>query len=197
MKKFLLIAAILSASFACLAQTNKPAPPPAEATNVTQLLGLPASWASVGSLVESTFVDAEPYISNGIVTVEAGALYDSAAVKGRYGGFLDATVPMSQQSSIGIGAEYLNHKIIAGQVAVTLGTTTTLPVIGQVYAAVSTGPSVGFNGAGIGAYNFASARKKWQLSKSWTLTVGAGTGDVSQIPGEQFAGGFSLTKSFK
>lgn len=179
---------------------------PPGSTNLVQLLGLPDSFNTALATVESGFVDAAPYISNGIVTLEAGGLYNASDKHGKFGGFLDLTVPTSQQSGVGVGAGYLNGQLLDASVSLKLGTTTSLPLVGTVYAYISEGPDYNFQAKSIGNYGFVGFVKKFTLLTkvdptgkvipSLVGTFGAGVGNVSTLPGETIAFGASLTKTF-
>ena len=177
------------------APTNAPAPFQSS-SNWMQLIGLPPALQAGLSTIGAGLLDAEPYISNKVASIETGAFYDSSLSKGKLGFFLDGSVPLTQQTGVGIGGAYLGNHWLDATVNLQLGTTVTIPYLGQVYSYVSSGPEYDFNAKTLGAYNFAGAIKKFDLSKTWTLTVGAGAGDISTLKGTVIAGGLSLTKKF-
>lgn len=173
------------------AQTNTPPPTPPSATNLIQLIGLSPSLQQIGSTILNAFTDAQPYISNDIVDLAAGGLYNKSLASGKFGGFLEADIPTYQQMGIGVGAAYLDNTLFDATVNLKLGTTATLPVIGKVYMWAASGPDYAFahrvgkvtEAGGIGAYNFVGAEKDWDVGHGWVAGVNLGTGDISQISG--------------
>jgi hypothetical protein len=191
----LFVVAALAAVFTLSAQaqttnTNTVATSP---TNIVQLLGLPTGLTQVGQAIGTALVDVEPFISNSIVQVDCGALYNSTDTKGKVGCFLDATIPTTQQTAVGFGGAYLDSQWLDANVTLKLGTTVTkLPYIGPVYAWVASGPDYNFKTRSIGAYNFAGFTKQWDISKNWKLLADVGAGDISTVPGTTLMFGLSV-----
>lgn len=156
-------------------------------TNVTQLL---PTWAQN---IFTSLGDDAPYITNDVVNLQLGALYNGALPKGRIGAFADISVPTSQQTAAGVALAYLDGKLLYGSVTLTLGTTTSVPLLGSVYAFVEEGPSYTFSGSELGSFSFAGFEKRIDISKHWAATIGGGVGYVTQIPGTEKAAGASLS----
>ena len=126
-----------------------------------------------------------------------GCCTNKGIPRGKIGGFLDASVPVTQQSAIGFGGAYIGNQWFDATVNLKLGTTFQYPLVGKVYNFVASGPDWAFHSkyglqTGVGAYNFAGVEKTWDLSKKWNLTVGFAVGDISQLPGLTYAGGVQL-----
>lgn len=198
MKKAFSILIVVTAlySVSARAQTNSVVTNSAPATNIVQLLGLPPTWSDIISVIGRGLVDAAPYIPNAVADLEVGGLYNSNDKNGKFGGFADLTLPITQQTGVGLGGAYLNDQVLAANVNIKLGTTTTLPLLGPVYTYMSSGPSYDFHAKAMGAYNFVGFIKKWAISDRLTFTTGLAVGDISTLPGVCLAGGTSITYHF-
>ena len=203
MKRFsaLIGAALVTAvlTLTAHAQTGSNSPPAAAtpATNLVQLLGLPSELTQVWNAAGTALSDVQPFISNSIVQVDTGALYDSSLAKGKVGCFLDATVPTTQQTAVGFGGAYLDNTWLDANVTLKLGTTITkLPYIGPVYGWVASGPDYNFKTRSIGAYNFAGLSKSWDISKNWKLLADVGVGDITTVQGTVLLFGLSVNRHF-
>jgi len=215
MKRLLLICtALIAASASAQVVTNPPTILVAS-TNVGQLLGVPPSVIKGWNGFLGGLVDAAPYISNDIVNVDFGALYNSSDKHGKFGGYLAASVPTSQQSAIGVGGFYLNNQLGNATVNLTLGTTVSnLPILGKVWTFASSGPDYDFTkdpstgkAFGIGAYNAFGVQKTWELNmaaagaiptwyQNWSVGIKVGGFNISTIPGLGEFGGLELVKHF-
>lgn len=194
----------LAASLTADVVTN---PVPAANTgpsNLGQLLGLSPSATQLGSDFGAFFVDAVPYVSNDIVNLQVGGLYDKSLAHGKIGGFADIGVPISQQASLGFGGAYIGKQWFDGTVNLKLGSTFTWPVIGKwigpVYHAVSSGPDYDFHTTkgqtAIGAFNMMDSIKKFDISKKVTLQLDFGIGEETHLPGVLLAGSTILSYHF-
>ena len=206
-----LVAALLAATLCAPAQTTTPtgqtttpAMPPISLDKLTGV-GISSNTqvtiADVGGSILGALKDAQPYLSNGVYTIEMGGLYNSAAKNGRFGAFFDVQVPIAGQASIGLGTAYQDSQWLEGSVSARVGTTVnwtkSIPLvggwIGPVYAYVESGPSYNLKTHAIGSYNFAGFIKRWDISKKFELTAGGAVGNISSIPGTDYAFGASLT----
>lgn len=209
-------AAITVALASASAQTNTPAPAPAPATNAavaapaTNLLqeigltSLGAGW----SAFSAGFVDVEPYISNKIVSIDTGLLYNKSDKQGKFGGYIAASIPLTAQSEFCLGGFYLNKNIGNMEGSITLGTTVSNflgvgALLGPVYAWSAAGTDYNFakdpathSAYGVGSYTAAGVEKKFTLSKTWTFTPGFGVFNVSTIPGVGEMFNLKFTKRF-
>ena len=196
-----IIAAVLAAfalAYAAGAQTPAPAPTPtppaAPATNLLQSIGL-TSLGAGWSAFAAGFVDDAPYITNKIVSVDTGALYNSKDKQGKFGGYVAASIPLTAQAEFSLGGFYLNKQIGNMEGNITLGTTVSNfmgvgKLLGPVYAFTAAGtdynfakdPSTG-SAYGVGSYTAAGVEKNWHLSPTWNFALGYGVFNVSTIPG--------------
>jgi hypothetical protein len=173
------------------------------ASNILAAAGVTVSpgLAQVGSDFLGALADAQPYFSNGIYAIEGGVMYNPSDKTGKIGGFLDLQVPVAQQASIGFGGAYLDDHWLDASISARVGTTlnwpTNLPLVGSfigpTYAYLESGPDYDFHTHGVGSYNFAGIIKQWDISSKWKFTMGAAIGNISTLPGTDFAGGVSLT----
>lgn len=188
------------------AQTNTTTNTPTMATNLLQSIGMTSLGAGWSSFAQG-FVDAAPYVSNSIVSLDTGMLYNKSDTHGKLGAYLAATVPISQQAGIGIGGFYQNRQFGNGEVSLTLGTTVSNflgvgKLFGPVFTFVSSGPDYDFakgsdgKAIGVGSYNAAGFKKRIALGKTLELDVNVGTENISCIPGIGWFGGFTVTKHF-
>lgn len=167
-----------------------------QASNFLQYFHIPQPIQNAFSALGQGLNDAQPYIGNKVFAIEAGTLYNSGDKKGKFGGFLDVTVPISQQVGVGIAGGYLNGHWLDASVNVQLGTTISLPYVGDVFGYIADGPEYDFQAKSLGAYNFAGAIKKFPISKTSTFTIGAAVGNISTLPGTTIAAGGSWTATF-
>ena len=193
-------AAITVALASASAQTNSPAPAPATnaaaapATNLLQSIGL-TSLGAGWSAFAAGFVDNEPYISNKIVSVDTGLLYNKSDKQGKFGSYIAASIPLTAQSEFALGGFYLNKNVGNMEGSISLGTTVSNflgvgALLGPVYAWTAAGtdynwarnPNTG-SAYGVGSYTAAGVEKKFTLSKTWVFTPGFGFFNVSTIPG--------------
>ncbi len=167
-------------------------------TNAVQLLGLPPSLAQISCAVENALADAGPYETNSIIDADVGGLYDSALSKGKqYGAFTVLTLwQPAQQMSVGLGGAYIGGQWLDANMSIKIGTTTSLPYIGKVYAWASSGPDYSFKARAIGAYNFAGLLKNWDIGKQFYLGVSYGVGNISTLPGVIQEFGIHLSRHF-
>lgn len=186
---FFAIVLTVWAALAAHGQTNNsPFTVTAPKTNILQVLSAP-QW------LQSAFVslaDDAPYISNQVVMLEVGALYNNS-LKEKFGAFADLRIPTSQQTSVGLASGYLDNQILFGSVTFQIGTTTTIPIVGQVYAFVEDGPAWDFKDKEAANYIFTGLEKKFDISKHWAATIGAGIGNISSIQGQEKALGGSVS----
>jgi hypothetical protein len=190
MKAIWPLLALIAACFSAEAQTNYPS------TNVLQLLGFGTNVSGAVSVLEEGLIDAAPYITNDMLQVGIGPLYNGSDPKGKFGFFADATVPIGTQAGFGITGAYLNSSFLCGSMNLKLGTTVTLPVIGPVFTSIYSGPQYDFQTRSIGAYSFAGAIKKFDLNPGLDLIVGGGVGNISTLPGVCIAGEVKLCWHF-
>jgi hypothetical protein len=174
----------------------------AASTNLGQVLGLPAGITAGWNTFLSGLVDASPYISNDIVNVDVGMLYNSSDKHGKVGAYLGASVPTSQQTAIGIGGFYLDNHFGNATVNLQLGTTmSNVFLLGKVYTFIASGPDYDFSkdpltgkAYGIGAYNAAGFEKSWDFGgitpgvtpkwyQGWIFAIKAGVFNLSQVQG--------------
>ena len=142
-------------------------------TNLISLLGGGASAQQLASDVAGFFADAQPYLSNSIGTIDAALLYDKTLPKGKIGGFLGATIPVSQQAAIGFGGAYLGNTWYDATLNIKLGMTLSLPFIGKYYGWAGSGPDYNFRAKSIGAWNALGVEKDWDLGKLFGSTTSA------------------------
>lgn len=184
--------------------TNAPAPP---ATNLLQSIGL-TSLGAGWSAFSQGFVDDLPYISNRVVSVTAGALYNPSDKHGKVGGFIGVSVPMTSQTDLGLGGFYLNKQIGNAEASINLGMTVSNfmglgKLIGPVFTSTGAGPDYNFSkdpatgkAFGTGSFIFSKTEKNFHVSKTWNLSFGAGPFNISTIPGVGWFGDVKLTKNF-
>jgi hypothetical protein len=151
---------------------------------VTSLLpGLPG----VFGVILNNLVDDAPYVTNGKVSVDFAALFNSSNPKGtgHVGEYGQLTLPMSQQSAVGLGGGYVAGHSFITPVTLTVGTTlTNLPAaIGKVYSFVGDGVLYDFTGKQIGNWVCAGFYKNWTINNSVNLGLKVGTYNDSVVPG--------------
>lgn len=184
-------------------------------SNVFQLVGLP-SLGNAWNAFASGFVDAEPYVSNGVYTLDSGVLWNSSLQKGKMGAYVGASIPMTQQSAFGLLGSYEGGHWIGGTANIQVGTTVEhVPLIGSVYSFAAAGPDWDFTRdpntgkqQGIGSYTAAGFQKNWDVasapsgaSPKWyqniNIGVKLGVDNISTISGVGKFAGLSVTKKFK
>lgn len=170
-------------------------------TNISQLLGFSPSFQQLLSDATGVFNDVSPYITNDIVQIDTGILYNRAAKGGNLGAFADVNVPVSQQANVGFGGAYLDNTWLDATINIKLGTTFNWPVVGKVYAWVASGPDYNFKEKQIGAYDFAGLFKTWDIYHNaggvgWNIGLNGGIGDISSFPGTCYLLGVSVNAHF-
>jgi hypothetical protein len=153
--------------------------------------------SGVLSVVLSHLADDAPYITNGTFGADVAVLYNESNPigKGKVGFFGDLTVPMSQQTSVGLGAGTMTHRSFLTPVTFTAGTTlTNLPAaIGKVYSFVSDGVLYDFTGKQVGNWAAAGFFKNWTINSKVNIGLKFGAYDDSVIPGIGYFGAITGT----
>ncbi|HUD81969.1 MAG TPA: hypothetical protein VMQ67_00635 [Candidatus Saccharimonadales bacterium] len=170
----------------------------APATNISQMLGLGTGVGSILGTIQEALTDAQPFITNDMLHVNGGGLYNNSATHGKFGGFLAATIPgaIAAQTSVGFGGAYLDKQWLEANVNIQLGTTITIPLVGPVYGWIASGPDFNIKSHAIGGYNFTGVTKAWRLSPTWSFLLSGGVGDFSTIPGTDWVGSIGFAKNF-
>ena len=84
-----------------------------------------------------------------------------------------------------------------GGLTVSIGGTTSVPILGTVYAEAIAGPVMNFSTRTLYQEEFANFSKSWDLGSGWTLAVFGGTGYFSKYQDQAaFDGGLNVTKRF-
>lgn len=139
----------------------------------------------------SWFKDNKAFFENKTVGVEVGALYNKS--KG-IGAFADVQFPITDQLSAGFAAAYLGGELYDAALSVKLGTTLNIPIIKlPVYAYVESGPGYNLSKSEVIAQSFAGGIIKFNISTRWSATAGLAVGNITDLAGPVYAGGFSFT----
>lgn len=197
--KSLILASLLalSAAFAVQGQSN-PVPatnaPQQSLTNALATAGISSNALATVNAIANALIDTEPYIHNGGMLVEAGAL----KIGSSYGGFVDVQFPVntnSWQATFGTVIGYISNQVYSATLNVTLGTTvnipavTNLPVVGTyiqpVYAFAESGPDYNFTRHQVGAqymigFKYLQPIGNWGLGVSYALGGESGLGSKTQ-----------------
>ena len=175
---------------------------PLPTNNATQLLrdveqlGGDA-WAALGTLDFNEGVSAAPfgvYIANGDfgggIAVEAVGTNSMVHL-----GFFTAVMYEKQLNADGTTTKTVNW--YDGGLTVSIGGTTSVPILGTVYAEAIAGPVMNFSTRTLYQEEFANFSKSWDLGSGWTLAVFGGTGYFSKYQDQAaFDGGLNVTKRF-
>lgn len=203
MKKIKCILLALLLPFAALAQpatitptgsglaitNNDPIPVGNSASANPQALG------EAGSALLAFFNDAKPYFgTNTTLVYDALAVYNQKHI----GGVLAVHIPITALSSngqiaAGAAVGYINKQWFSLALNAQAGATWKVPVIGNVYTAIGSGPDMNFHTHQVGAFSYASATKGWDVSAGHVLSVVLGVGNESSLDGPIYFGGLSLS----
>lgn len=150
-------------------------------------------------LLTNLLVDDAAYVTNKM-SLDVDALYNSSIPhgKGKFGWFGAITVPMSQQSAVGIGGGSLAGRTFVTPVTLNVGTTVTwLPrLFGKVYTFVGDGLLYDSTGKQFGNWEAVGFYKSWDIGKGWNLGAKGGQFDDSVLPGIGWFGGLNLGTQF-
>lgn len=200
MNKFFIAALACLISGPVFADTNVLIPAPTNVSVLNPAVPTPAipALSGIAGVIANQLVDDAPYITNGNVSVDLAALYNSSNPKGtgHLGIFGDIVFPVAKQGAIGIGGgEMARHSFIS-PVTITLGTTfTNLPaVLGNWYGYIGDGPLYDFTGKQVGNWACTGLFHNWKVSTKVNLGVKFGVYDDSVIPGIGYFG--ALTGTF-
>lgn len=135
------------------------------------------------------FTDAQPFFTN--ATFEAGVLKN----RDKYGGFADVQVPIANQASIGFGGAFLDGDFYDASISFRTGTTWKVPLLGDVYQYIGSGPGWNFQKQHAILYTFTGAIWKHDFAK-FTLSAGGAIGSISDRAGPVIAAGMSGSLKF-
>lgn len=187
----------LAIALCCLvgrAQTNVPvfisSNPLQSTTNLLAASGVSSNTIAGIAVVGKMLLDTTPYVTNGNVLLEGGAL----KMGSKYGGFLDIQFPVntnSWQMTYGTAIGYISNRVYSATLNVTLGTqvsvpgATNLPFIGKyvqpLYAYAESGPGYNFASHQVIAQYFAGVKYIQPISMKFNLGVSYGIGGISDI----------------
>lgn len=189
MKKIIAILGALSAAV-MLAQAQTNTPPSTNSASADPLGAL-----RVGSDILSWLKDAQPYfgVSNTIVG-DALALYNNK----QWGGLIALHLPVAAlstngQISAGTAIAYINHQFYTLSLNMQAGTTWKVPLLGNVYTAMGSGPELSLHDHSVGAFSFVSATKGWDVGSGHVLSLVGGVGNDSHLSGPCYFGGLSFS----
>lgn len=200
MKKLISILAVAALTFSSFAQTIT-----TNANGLPNGAGLaipttnsasanPLALGEAGNALLSFFNDAKPYFgTNSSLVYDAVAIYN----KGHVGGVFAVHLPVSAlstngQIAAGAAIGYINKQWFSLALNAEAGTTWKVPVIGNVYTAIGSGPDFNFHTHQTGAFSYASATKSWDISKGHSLGIVGGVGNESSLTGIIIFGGLSV-----
>lgn len=189
----IIMAALLFATTA-RSQTNQTF---GSVSNVLTGLGVGPQTAQGVSTTLGWLVDTTPYITNGNIMVEVGAL----KLGSHWGGLMDVQLPVntnSWQITYGVAAAYLNRTIYTGALNVSLGTTVNVPVlsslVGPFYAYAESGPGWNFQKNQMVAQSFVGVKYYHPFTSTFGLGASYGYGTITDVSGgiQSFTGLFTL-----
>lgn len=187
MKKFLMFVAVgVMGSMGAMAQTNASL---GSLTNALAAGGVSSNTVSAIGAVANSLFDAEPYVKNGGILFEAGALKLGSS----WGAFADIQLPIntnSWQLTYGTCIGYISNRVYSATLNVTIGTqvsipgATNLPFIGKyiqpVYAFAESGPGYNFQAHQVVA-QYMGGFKYAQPIGDYTVGVSYALGGISDL----------------
>lgn len=154
----------------------------------------PAALGEAGNALLGFFNDAKPYFgTNSSLVYDTLAIYNS----GHVGGVFALHIPISAlntngQIAAGAAIGYINKQWFSLALNAQAGTTWKVPVLGNVYTALGSGPDMNFHTHQTGAFSYFTATKGWDISKGHVLSIVAGVANESTLTGIIYIGGLSL-----
>lgn len=186
MKKLILTLCALAMLVSPLAAQTNTSPTP------TNTSALPGGALTLGSDLLNFLTDAVPYYGQGL---RAGAygLYNNK----KFGGLVDLQYPLTAGGNIsaGGGLAYLNGQFYSFSLSVNMGTTWKLPLVGNVYTWLESGPYLNVHSHEPGVQSFAGVTKDIQFgnaSKATHVYLTGGVGNISTSPGSTYIAGVSF-----
>jgi hypothetical protein len=180
MKK-LLISVLLVSAMAVHAQTNTNT---LGSTNGNSLL--PGGFGTLASDFGNFFADATNYFGKGL-RVGSYALYNQHQL----GVLVDASYPINNNMGVGFGVAYLDHTFYDTTINLNIGTTWKVPLIGNVYSWIESGPAYDLHNHQMLAQSFLGVTKDISFS-TWHIFATGGVGNISTRPGQTYIAGFSV-----
>lgn len=159
-------------------------------TNTLSNLGLGSNVVNGVGFVANSLLDAQPYVKNGGILFEAGAL----KIGSSYGAYADIQLPLntnSWQITYGTVFGYISNRLYSATLNVTLGTqvsipgATNLPVVGKyvqpLYAFAESGPGYNFQAHQVVAQYFAGVKYLQPVGTNWGIGASYALGGISDL----------------
>jgi hypothetical protein len=189
-----------------IAQTNLP--PIVMTNSAGQITGLnpdvvgtssasanPTGLSDAGTAFLGFLQDAQPfYGTNSTMVYDLIGLYN----QGHVGGLFAAHIPItslssSGQVSAGAAIAWFRNSWYSLALNAQAGTTWKVPLIGNVFTSIGSGPDYNSHTHSVGAFSYANATKGWDITKGHVFSLTGGVGTESTIVGPIYFGGVNLS----